>query len=1300
MIVHGGSGDRSPTFEMATIQLTPPEPFNFKTPDDWPRWRRRFEQFRIASSLVEASAKKQIGTLLYCMGEESESVLMSTNATEEEQKDYDLVIGKFDSFFKVRRNVIFERARFNRRNQQPGESSEQYIMALYSLAANCNYGELEAEMIRDRLVVGIRDSSLSERLQLDPDLTLEKAKKCIRQREAVQEQQNILSGSDASTLEAVNSSSNRRKYQSSNREQHRSSRAHYTVARNNKQKQTPKQCTRCGKEQHTSSMCPARDAICHKCHKKGHYGAQCHTKKASLNDTTALDTAFLDATSASSSETAWYADIQVNKQNVKFKLDTGAEVTAISQETYQTLENTPPLNTPHKLLCGPSKKPLDVIGQCQFHLSHKGRSSQQQLYVVKGLRANLLGLPAIQALHLAARLDNTATDETPLTASKLYKRFNKVFQGLGNLGDEYEIKLKPDAKPHALFTPRRVPLPLRKKVAEELSRMEALGVISRVDVPTPWCAGMVVAPKKSGGIRLCIDLKPLNQSVLREVHPLPKVDDTLAQLSGAKLFSKLDANSGFWQIPLSPSSRLLTTFITPVGRFCFNKLPFGIASAPEHFQKRMSRTLSGLSGVVCQMDDILVFGSDRAQHDTRLLSVLQRIESAGVTLNTQKCEFGKTSIKFLGHVIDENGIRADPEKTAAIRGMKPPTTVSELRRFMGMVNQLGKFTPRLAQLSQPLRELLNKDTTWVWGHSQRKSFSVVKEELSKPTTLALYNVEAPTRVSADASSYGLGAVLMQHTESTWRPVAYASRAMTETEQRYAQIEKEALALTWACEKFTDYILGKPITVETDHKPLVPLFSTKQLHTLPPRILRFRLRMDRFIYTIHHVPGKELHTADALSRAPLPLTKHDLSQEKLAELLMVTHIAQLPASKERLEMYRRAQHSDPTCQTLMKYCRQGWPNKHSVDPAAKPFWEGRGELSIGEELLLYGRRIVIPEAMQAETLQKLHQGHQGIHRCRLRAQSSVWWPGISRRINDFITQCPECCKMARPHKEPLLPTPLPDYPWQKAGTDLFELKGATYLLVVDYFSRYPEVIQLKSTTSHRVINALKSIFARHGIPETLISDNGPQYISTEFKQFAKAYGFEHLTSSPHYPQSNGLAERKVKTVKKLLKRSADPCLSLLSYRATPLPWCGLSPSELSQGRRIRSDIPQTKEMLIPGWPFMEDFRRRDKDFKRKQKENFDRRHKVKPLPELSEGTNVWITTRGQTTPGRVVSQTATPRSYVLSTPHGEIRRNRVQLNTMPNNTPQPEAPPRDSTREPIMTRTRTRTVINPPDRLSF
>ena len=394
-----------------------------------------------------------------------------------------------------------------------------------------------------------------------------------------------------------------------------------------------------------------------------------------------------------------------------------------------------------------------------------------------------------------------------------------------------------------------------------------MGVISKVDQPTPWCARMVVVPKKSGAVRICVDIKPLNESVLREVHPIPKVD-VLGKLAGATVFSILDANSGFWQIPLAAESRLLTTFITPFGRYCFNKLPFGISSAPELFQKRMSELLEGLDGVVCLMDDVLLFGRDQQEHDARLIKVLERIQSAGVTLNVEKCELSKPSLKFLGNWIDKYGVRADPEKTAAICQMSPPHSVSDLWRFMDMVNQMGKFSPNIAEISKPLRELLSIKRAWLWGPEQDHAFNTLKQELTKPTVLALYDPASKSKVSADASSFGLGAVLLQcKGESNWKPVVYASRSLTETKRHYAQIE-EALAVTWSCEKFSDYILGSKFEIETDHKPRVPLLSSKHLNDLPPRVLRFRLRMAKFDYTIAHVPGKLLYTADALSRDPV------------------------------------------------------------------------------------------------------------------------------------------------------------------------------------------------------------------------------------------------------------------------------------------------------------------------------------------------------------------------------------------------------------------------------------------------
>ena len=257
---------------------------------------------------------------------------------------------------------------------------------------------------------------------------------------------------------------------------------------------------------------------------------------------------------------------------------------------------------------------------------------------------------------------------------------------------------------------------------------------------------------------------------------------------------------------------------------------------------------------------------------------------------------------------------------------------------------------------------------------------------------------------------------------------------------------------------------------------------------------------------------------------------------------------------------------------------------------------------------------------------IHGGHQGIQRCCLCISTSVWWPGISRQIEQLINNCPECAKTSVPNRQPMIGSLLPSHPWEMVASDLFELNGRVYLLVVDYFSRYMEVQTLTTITSVSIIRAPKAIFARHGIPSVLVSIKGPLYSSTEMQEFAERYNFQHITSSPHYPQSNGMAERAVKTAKSLLEKSADPHMALLSYRATPLPWCGLSPAEPFMGRRLQTDIPQPKRMFTPDWQYLASFREKDKNQKRQQKAEYDRHHRTRPLLPLIADETVWVRTQ--------------------------------------------------------------------------
>ncbi|GFO00878.1 Pol polyprotein [Plakobranchus ocellatus] len=448
---------------------------------------------------------------------------------------------------------------------------------------------------------------------------------------------------------------------------------------------------------------------------------------------------------------------------------------------------------------------------------------------------------ACARLGLVARLHS-------LTSGKadFIKEFPSLFKGLGRLKDPYTIKIRPGVQPSSIYTQRKIPHPLMDKVKAEINRMLDDDVISPVEEPTEWCSGIVVVPKADRfSVRICVDLTSLNKAVLRGVHPLSSVDEDLARLSGSKIFTKLDARSGFWQMPLDQQSRLLTTFLTPFGRFCMNRLPFGISSAPEIFQRRMSEILRDIDGVICHMDDILIHASNQDTHDERVKTVLQRLQQAGLTLN-EKCEFSKPVIRFLGHIIDGHGIRADPQKIEAIVEFPVPTNITELQRFLGMVNQLAKFSPELASQTESLRQLLKRDSLWSLGHPQEQSFQAVKKNLTSTSVLAHYCAGRETIIAADASNAGLGAVLLQiQPDGSRRPVSYISRSLTPAEKNYAVIEKEALAATRASERFSEYILGSTYTIETDHKPLVPLLTTKELYKMPPRIQRFRLRLMRF-----------------------------------------------------------------------------------------------------------------------------------------------------------------------------------------------------------------------------------------------------------------------------------------------------------------------------------------------------------------------------------------------------------------------------------------------------------------------
>ena len=780
--------------------------------------------------------------------------------------------------------------------------------------------------------------------------------------------------------------------------------------------------------------------------------------------------------------------------------------------------------------------------------------------------------------------------------------------------------------------------------------------------------------KPNGKVRVTVDFKRLNQNVKRPNLMLCNLKDIAPELVDSKFFSTLDLSSGFFQLPLAEESRLLTTFITPFGRYYFNRVSMGINIGPEEFQRKVNEVLSGVKGAKAIMDDILIYGKTREEHNQVLNTVLEKIEKNGLKLNKEKCAIGQKEVKYFGHMISKDGIRPSPDKIEAIKDMPPPKNISDLRTIMGMLNYHAKFVHNLATMMKPMSDLLKSDTEWYWGKAQEKAFSEAKTALTEVPSLRFYRCNSRTVVSADASSYGLGAVLLQEHQNELHPVAYASRTLTSSEKNYAQIEKEGLASVWACEKFSKYLVGlEAFELWTDHKPLVPLMTTKDLNLSPVRLQKILLRMMRFNAEVHHVPGKQLVIADALSRGPVPYKAAENQEADEIEFHVSTVQSHWPVSMTRQAQLKTATVQDTTLQQISQYILHGWPRR--VPAHLMGYEKAKGSLSIVDGLLTYENSIVIPQEEQTEILKILHESHQGFDKCNGNAKRAVWWPNLTTDLKNMTMTCSYCLERKPAQRyEPMKSADLPSRPWEMLGTDLCQVKGHTFLVVIDYYSRWLEVKLLKTTTSEAVIKKLKEIFAAHGIPDMLLSDNGPQYISSEFAEFSSKYGFTHTTSSPYFPHGNAEAERAVQTAKRIITQQ-DPDIALLNYRATPHSATKVSPAEALMGRRLKTRLPVLERNLLPEDEKDKTIRTADQKAKKSYKEAFDKRHGVRSLSLLEPGEPVLMKDDKVWKTAKVIEMAdGSGRSYDVETDQGIYRRNRKDLQAVPPATPAaPEKP---------------------------
>uniref|UniRef100_A0A3B1K366 Gypsy retrotransposon integrase-like protein 1 n=1 Tax=Astyanax mexicanus TaxID=7994 RepID=A0A3B1K366_ASTMX len=1239
---------------------------------------QEFERFRSHVTFVfdgplsELTAKQRAGWLGTWIGEQGREIYKTLEWGDGEKEDPFKVLDKFSSYIRPRKNKRIARHRFKQRKQGASESFDHFVKDLRLLLMDCEYADPD-DMLIDAIIAGVREKRVQERL-LDKgeDLTLAKAVEIPQQFEMSQKQIKIVREEDTH----VSSVSTRGK-QCSSKQQYapkQNKSAHQYKAFRNQQKT----CSNCGKHpQHKWSQgkCPAKGSVCSYCHKPNHWAAVCRKRSVNaLNVETAqnspddeiLDINVMEATDlvAAAPADKWTVDVKILSQIVKFRIDTGAKCNTLTLNSYQLLLHPGELKSSTKVLRSYTNHKLKPVGAVDLTVKSKNCEVTAEFEVVDIMQENVLSGNTAEALGLIFRLDSLQTSTEMSMANKDrvdskgqnmpvgLEDFPELVHTTGTLPGKYSIKIDPNAK-GVVHPVRRQPEALKTKIVQKLHEMVGNGYITKVDQPTEWVSSMV-AVVRNGNVRICIDPSDLNKVIKREHHPMRTIEEVASTIPGAKVFSVLDAKSGFLQIELDEASSFLTTFNTPIGRFRWLRLPFGVKCAPEIFQRIIDTMLEGIDGATGIMDDILVAAPTVEKHDAILRKVVERATNYNLRLNFNKCHIRQSSVPYVGHQITAEGLKPDPAKVEAVQCMPPPVDKDGVRRFLGFVTYLAKFIPNLSEVSAPLRQLLRSNVEFAWQPAQQQAFDKLKDFCSRPPVLKFFDPALPVEIFCDASSYGLGAVLLQEDQ----PVAFSSRSLTDTESRYAQIEKEMLSIVHACTKFHHYIFGKHVTVFNDHKPLEDIFK-KSLLSTPMRIQRMRLRLQWYDITVKYRKGKDMELPDALSRAQLALSKPEMND--LECVSMISYVSVSDQKYAELQV-RTKEELGPLTQII----QHGWPDhRREVPVPAQPYWDSRSQLAVLDGIVYKGLRIVVPPTMQGNMLKLIHQSHLGMVKSKQRAREVLYWPGMSAEIETIVKNCSKCAEFQnRLPRLPLKPTETPELPFEEVATDLFEFEGKNYILLVDYYSKFVEVDELKDTRSCTAIEALKAQFGRHGIPAILRSDNGPQYSSEEFSQFCNLYGIVHKTSSPYTPHSNGEAERAVQTVKKLWRKAPDKHLALLDYRTTPLESVGLSPAQMLMGRRPRSDkLPTARALLKPtGYDSGKVKQLLDKS-KDAQKFYFDRKQATSLRAPLKPGDEVRMAPypgSSKWTPGVIIQPHSAPRSYIVDSGGKKFRRNSQHL----------------------------------------
>lgn len=719
----------------------------------------------------------------------------------------------------------------------------------------------------------------------------------------------------------------------------------------------------------------------------------------------------------------------------------------------------------------------------------------------------------------------------------------------------------------------RVSATERHIIREEVQKMLDEGIIQPSE--SPWSSPVVLVRKKDGSWRFCVDYRKLNAITKKDVYPLPRIDDTLDCLKGAKFFSSMDLCSGYWQIEVDEADREKTAFITPEGLYEFKVMPFGLCNAPATFERMMDNLLRHFKWIMClcYLDDIIVFSATFEEHITRLRTVMKCILEAGLILNPKKCLFAAREVKILGHLVSSSGIRPDPDKVKAVADFPTPKNVHDIRSFLGLCSYFRRFIKGFCYLAEPLQLLLKSDAKFYWGPKEVEAFNNLRKALTSDPVLGMYDESYPTEIHTDASGYGIGAVLVQIQNDVEKVIAYASRTLTKPERNYSTTERECLAVVWAINKFRPYLFGRHFTVVTDHHSLCWLMSLKDPSG---RLARWALRLQEHDFSVKYKTGKKHKDADTLSRNPLE--EEAETSDKVQAAISNMNLASEQKKDPNLAKFYSSTDKEEFQLVDGILCRKNF------DPAGKSWLP------------------VIPKHLRADILMHFHDaptaGHLGFAKTYDRIRKRFYWPGMYRNVVRYVMHCRECQRRKSiPQRPPgrLVSIPPTVAPFHRIGIDLLgrfpkSTRGNKWIIVcTDYFTRYAVTKALPTAEAEEVAKfLLEEVLLKHGAPRVIITDRGAVFQSRLVSALIELCNVDHRMTTAYHPQTNGLTERFNKTLADMLsmyvdteQKNWDQILPFVTfaYNTSKQETTGFTPFYLLHGREAET----TLDTMLPFRP---------------------------------------------------------------------------------------------------------------------